>query len=143
MHQAKLSADSMSFVSAQFSLRSIILISPALSWADENATDAIDAQAQQIFVLTLPLGNGRCAVAESGWPDENAVDAAISAGLSAHSPSGRVGLSSSERANRFRNGCDTKRRIKPSPAATASDPPSRGRVMNVWLFEDSYRQHFH
>ncbi len=38
---------------------------------------------------------------------------------------GGVGLSGPERANRFCYGCDMKRHIKHSPAATAPDPPAR------------------
>ncbi len=52
--------------------------------------------------------------------------------LRADSPSGRskirrggVGISGPERANRFSIRYDTKRRRKPSPAATASDPLAR------------------
>ena len=46
-----------------------------------------------------------------------------------HSPPGRVGLSGPERVVLL--GLDV-RCVKPSPATTASNPPTRGKVMQVF-----------
>ena len=48
-----------------------------------------------------------------------------------HSPSGRVGLSGPERVFFWAGEFGSMRRRKPSPAATASDPPASGRVMQT------------